>query len=74
MQLLQNQSAQRDVQVFAGTPEIIPKTGRQFFDRQVPEQVVAEHARPTLFQQPPSLRSKIFPRIEQIAALMVTYG
>jgi len=62
------------VQVFTGPAEIIPKTGGQFFDRQILEQVIAEHARPTPFQQFPPLRSKKLPRIKQIAALMVAYG
>ena len=71
MQLLQDESTQRDEKIFAWASAIISKAFRKLLDGKMREQIRAKHTGPTTFQQSTSLRAEMIPRIEQIPALMI---
>jgi len=51
MQLLQEQHANDDVQIFRRAPQAIIKMRQQFLDRKIIEKMVSEDPRPRTIQQ-----------------------
>jgi len=45
---------------------------RQFFDRQMLQQVFTKHTGPAHLQQPASLHAQMLPRIKQFTALVIS--